>query len=103
MMAEGPRDGGGGGTGIENHHLSFLHHVRRGGCNLDLFCAMQFFFFLESRIFECSLARGQSASMCAMDLSGGVKNLQIFANRDLRCSEVLRKLCDQHAAVPAHG
>src|ERR1039458_6744925 len=97
MMAERSRDCSGGCSGVENHHLPFFHHTRRRACHQNLLLAMKLFLLQQSRIFECPLARWQGASMCTMNLSCGMKILEIFANGYLRRAQVPRQFGDQHA------
>src|SRR5215468_7257274 len=55
-VAKGTRNGCGGSAGIENHDLPFLHHACGRGRDLQLFLAVQLFFFTKRRILERPLA-----------------------------------------------
>ena len=50
QASQGARNSRGGGAGIKNHHLPFCHHACRGGGNLQLFFAVQLFFFPQAGI-----------------------------------------------------
>jgi hypothetical protein len=59
----------------------------------------QLLFFAKRWIFESPFARGESASVRAVDKTVRVQNLKVLANRNLRCFETAGEFGDENSAL----
>src|SRR5215471_6635082 len=92
-MPQGPRDLRRRRPRIQNDHLTLRHKACGCRSNAKFLLAVQFLFFVQSGVFQGSLASWQSAAMSAVNLAVDMENLQVLTNRDLRSFELLCQIC----------
>jgi len=98
-ITQGACDGGGGGAGVQDYYLTFLHSGRGVLGDPHFFLTVKFFFFSERGVFERTLARGQSAAVSAVHQTVGMQDFEILANRNLRGFEMAAEFGDQDPAL----
>src|SRR4029077_15098016 len=72
----------------------------RGAGNLHLLPAVKLLFLAQRRIEQSTGLHGQRAAVGSLDDPLAVEELEIFADRDLRNTEMPGQIFDEHASIP---